>query len=129
VGLSARAARWPQTGPARARSAGSGRAGSAARRAAASTADNSRHPLARRATKGGDSFDGNALGSAADGRGRICLVPVRGIADIARRGVHRIRFLPRVIQPRAGHRDHLDQPVPSALIGQPKKRSKKCSHQ
>ena len=60
-------------------------------------------------------LDGNGLGSADAGRGSIYPVPLRGIADMARRGVHHIRFLPRVIQPRARHREHHDQPVPAAL--------------
>jgi hypothetical protein len=42
-------------------------------------------------------------------------VPVRGHADMARRGVHHIRFLPRIIQPRAGYHERHDQPVPAAL--------------
>src|SRR5712691_3126570 len=69
--------------------------------------------------KGGDGFDGDVLGGAAYGCGRVSLVPVCGIADIARRGVHHIRFLSRVIQPRAGYRDHHAEPVPPALTGQP----------
>ena len=60
-------------------------------------------------------LDGNDLGSADAGNGSVYLVPVCGTADIARRGVRHIRFLSRVIQPRAGHREHHDQPVPAAL--------------
>ena len=60
-------------------------------------------------------FDGKYLGGAADGHCGVRLVPVRGHADMARRGVHHVRFLPRVIQPRAGYRERHDQPVPAAL--------------
>ena len=60
-------------------------------------------------------FDGKYLGGALDGHSGVRLVPVRGHADMARRGVHHVRFLPRVIQPRAGYRERHDQPVPAAL--------------
>ena len=72
-------------------------------------------------------FDGNAVGSAADGRGSSHLVPVRGLADMARRGVRHVRFLPGVIQPRAGYRERHDQPVPAALTGQQKEAKKMLS--
>ena len=49
------------------------------------------------------------------------LVPVRGTADIARRGVRHIRVLPRIIQPSAGYREHHDKPVPAALAEQCRK--------
>ena len=49
------------------------------------------------------------------GRGSIPLVPVCGTEDIARRGVRNFRILPRLIQPRAGHREHHGKPVPAAL--------------
>ena len=102
-------------GRARARSAGSGRAGCAGSCAAVSAPDNQPGPAQQSTVKGGDGFDGNDLGGAADGRRRICLVPVCGTTGMARRGVHHIRFLSRVIQPRAGYREHHDEPVPAAL--------------
>jgi hypothetical protein len=76
--------------------------------------------------KGGDDFDGNALSGADAGRGSIPLVPVRGIEDIARRGVCHIRFLSRVLQPRAGHREHHGKPVPAALANRHRNRPEKA---
>jgi len=73
-------------------------------------------------------LDGNDLGSADAGHGRGHSVPVCGTADMARRGVRHIRFLPRVIQPCAGYRERHDQPVPAALTGQ-QKEAKKCTDQ
>ena len=70
-------------------------------------------------------LDGNDFGSADAGRGCGHSVPVCGTADMARRGVRHIRFLPRVIQPRAGYRERHDQPVPAALATR-RKDSKKC---
>jgi hypothetical protein len=67
-------------------------------------------------------FDDNDLGGADAGRGSIRLVPVRRHADMARRGVRHVRFLPRVIQSRAGYREGHGQPVPAAL-------SKRKEHQ
>jgi hypothetical protein len=66
-------------------------------------------------------LDGNHLGSADAGYGCGHSVPVCGTADMARRGVRHIRFLPRVIQPRAGYREHHDQPVPAALNNNPER--------
>ena len=60
-------------------------------------------------------LDGNHFGSADAGHGCSHSVPVCGTADMARRGVRHIRFLPRVIQPRAGYLERHDQPVPAAL--------------
>ena len=68
--------------------------------------------------KGGDDIDGDVLGGAAAGHWSISLVPVCGTEDIARRGVRHIRFLSRVLQSRAGHREHHGQPVPAALAKQ-----------
>jgi hypothetical protein len=71
------------------------------------------------------SLDGNDLGGADAGHGSGHSLPVRGTADMARRGVRHIWFLPRVIQPRAGYRKHHDQPVPTALA-EHRKTARRC---
>ena len=49
------------------------------------------------------------------GAGVFILCRYAGLKICARRGVRHIRVLPRVVQPRAGHREHHGQPVPAAL--------------
>ena len=64
------------------------------------------------------------------GAGVFLLCRYAGTADMARRGVRHIRFLPRVIQPRAGYRERHDQPVPAALAGDTEEeRDRQCRDQ
>jgi hypothetical protein len=56
-------------------------------------------------------------------------MPLRGTENTARRVVHDIRILSRVIQPRAGYRENHGQPVPIDLAEQARRGSRKQGKQ